>query len=130
MTLRQEIYAIAGVAFIVLSILSAISLWSGHKISVAEKNVDEARRVSDEAKKRAATLETAAAEYDAKIRYLEQQLSAMAPIARKQDEELQKLNVDINSRRADVERARSIRSIAANAEELCRRLAELGHGCE
>ncbi len=130
MTLRQKIYAAGSVALIVLGIISAVSMWSSYKLNVAENKVAEARRVSDAAEKNAAALETAAAGYAAKIKYLEKQLSEIAPIARKQDEELQKLTVDISGRRADAERARNIRSIAADAEDLCRKLAELGHGCE
>ena len=67
--------------------------------------------------------------YRAKIEYLDARLNEIQTIARKQDEELEKLNTSVNSARADIGRARGVRSVTATADELCAKLAELGHPC-
>ena len=73
--------------------------------------------------------EMEAAGYKQKIEYLEGKLAEIQTIARKQDEELEKLNTNTHSARTDVDRARRTSSITADADELCQKLAELGHAC-
>ena len=120
------------IAGICLAIFVAVVLaWvvSEAKLRRVEKVVESAKqqaRVSDEA---AAVAESEAGEYRKKIEYLEGELAAIGRIARRQDEELEKIGSDVNAARRDVERARSIRAIDATADELCEKLAELGHPC-
>jgi predicted RNase H-like nuclease (RuvC/YqgF family) len=78
----------------------------------------------------AAKKESEAERFKEKIAFLESSLSDIRKIARTQDEELEKLNFTVRGSRSDMERARGIRSIESNADELCRRLAEVGHGCD
>lgn len=106
------------------------AVWSNHKIAKLEQAVDAAKQKSDLASLAASEKETAAAEYKQKIEYLDQQLTEIQTIARKQDEELERLNVNTRGARDNVDRARRKRTIAATAAELCQKLAELGHGCE
>ena len=121
------------IAGICLAIFVAVVLaWvvSEAKLRRVEKVVESAKqqaRVSDEA---AAVAESEAGEYRKKIEYLEGELAAIGRIARRQDEELEKIGSDVNAARRDVERARSIRAIDATANELCAKLADLGHGCQ
>ena len=126
-SLRMKV-VMGAVAAIVLG-LAVTVLIGDARVRRMERVVDSAKqqaRVSEEA---AATAESAAGEYRKKIEYLESELAAIGQIARRQDEELGKIGGDANSARRDVERARSIRAIGATADELCARLAELGHGC-
>jgi uncharacterized membrane protein YqiK len=74
--------------------------------------------------------EAKAGEYVKKIEYLEGELAAIGQIARRQDEELKAISGDVGTARRDVERARRIRAIDTTTDELCARLAALGHACE
>ena len=65
-----------------------------------------------------------------KIEYLEGEIETLRDEARRKDEELKRLGADVRVARDRVERARRARAIDADADELCRRLEELGHGCE
>lgn len=103
--------------------------WSDHKIAKLEGEVEKAKQEANSLQRSAEQKEIEAAEYKQKIEYLEGQLTDIQTIARKQDEELEKLNDNSGRARSDVERTRRTRSIAANADELCAKLAELGHPC-
>ena len=121
------------VAGVCLAIIAAVVLaWvaseaNGRHLGRAVESAKQQAKASDEA---ATVAESAAGEYRKKIEYLENELAAIGQIARRQDEELEKIGGDVNTARRDVERARSIRAIDATADELCRKLAELGHGCQ
>jgi hypothetical protein len=130
MTFTQKIYIAAAIAAILILGILGGSAWSNYKIGKLERAVENA--MTEAAAKQAAAdeKEKEAAGYKAKTEYLESNLSEIRSIARKQNEELENLNSNTNSARADVERARRVRTIAATAEELCERLAELGHPCE
>ena len=104
--------------------------WSNHKIAKLENEVEAAMKKADEVQQLAAEKEIQAAEYKQKIDYLEQKLADIQTIARKQDEELEKLEHSSRHALNDTERARRTRTIAATAGQLCQKLAELGHGCE
>jgi septal ring factor EnvC (AmiA/AmiB activator) len=122
---------IIAVAFAVfsLSILLAMHLWSNHKIASLERDVETAKAIAAEKQTAAERLETQAAEYRAKTEYLEQRIAEINAIATKQNEELEKLSKTTDSARRDVERARNIRSVTATADQLCAKLADLGHPC-
>jgi chromosome segregation ATPase len=122
---------IIAVAFAVfrLSILLEMHLWSNHKIASLERDVETAKAIAAEKQTAAERLETQAAEYKAKTEYLEQQIAEINAIATKQNEELEKLSKTTDSARRDVERARNIRSVTATADQLCAKLADLGHPC-
>ncbi len=106
------------------------AVWSNNKIAKLESAIDDAKQKAEGSRQLAEKKEIEAAQYKQKIEYLEQQITEIQTIARKQDEELEKLNVNSSRARDDADRARSTRSIAANADELCQKLAELGHPCE
>lgn len=129
MTTITKVYIGLGVAAVVAAGLLIGSAWSGHKIALLEAAADEARAEAAGYEQQAITRENESAAYREKIEYLENQLSEIQTIARKQDEELRILSVNSRDARVGVERARRARSVAATAGELCKKLAELGHPC-
>lgn len=103
---------------------------SGYRIKRLETRVAEAKAEAARLETDAARKENAAAVYKQKIDYLEAQLGEIRTLAKTQDEELEKLNSGVRDFRSDVDRARGIRSIRTTADELCKRLAEVGHACD
>lgn len=130
MTWKQKIYIAAAIAAILIIGILAGSLWSNYKISKLERAAETAKTEASAKQAAADEKEKEAGSYKAKTEYLESRLSEIGSIARKQNEELEKLDSNTDSARSSVERARRVRTIAATAEELCGRLAELGHPCE
>ena len=130
MKLELKTYLIAAAAVAVAISIAIGSLWSNHKIAVLERQVENARTVAAEKQAAADELEKAAGEYKAKNEYLEQQIADLQRVARKQDEELETLSKTTDSARSNVERARRTRSVATTADQLCAKLADLGHPCE
>ncbi len=130
MTLRQKIFAALMVAAIFLIGIAGGSIWSNYKIGQLERAVESAKTDAAEKATAANEVEKRSAIFAAKTEYLEKKLAEIQAIARRQDEELEKLNVDTDAARGRVERARRARTAAATADELCERLAEVGHGCE
>ena len=129
MKLDIKTYLIAGaIAAVVISLLVS-GIWSGHKINSLEREIETAKSLAAEKQTAADQLEQQADQYKAKTEYLEQQLADLQAIARKQDEELESLSKTTNSARADVDRARRVRSVATTADHLCAKLAELNHPC-
>ena len=128
--MRTKIYIGLGVAAIFVVGILGGAVWSNHKIAKLESAVETAKQTAEASSQLAEKRELEAAEYKQKIEYLERQLSDIQTIARKQDEELEKLNDDSGRAHGDAERAKRTRSIAATADELCQKLAELGHGCK
>jgi predicted RNase H-like nuclease (RuvC/YqgF family) len=129
MKLDIKIYLIAGAVVVVVISFLIGGFWSDHKIAVLQRQVDDARSIAAEKQSAADALEDAANEYKAKNEYLEQQIAALRATARKQDEELETLSKTTDSARADVDRARRVQSVATTAEQLCAKLADLGHPC-
>jgi hypothetical protein len=126
----MKIYlALVAVTAAVIIGIAAGHLWSSHQVSRLEYEAYTAKSAADAAEAKANEHEQTAAAYRAKTEYLEDQLAGIQAIARKQDEELETLNNSVGDARRNVDRSRSIRSISASADELCRKLAELGHGC-
>jgi uncharacterized membrane protein YqiK len=95
-----------------------------------ERDIETARAVAKQKETAAREGEIRAAGYERKIEYLEAEIARIGQIARRQDEELERMEGNIGNARADVERARSIRASRATADELCERLGALGHPCE
>lgn len=128
MRTRTKLYvAIAGVVFLVIACIAARQTFNVARRERAAKDALHRAEVIEHA---AAQKEIEAAAYREKIEYLEHQLAEIQKLARRQDEELEKLVIDIGRARIDVERARRTRAIAATAGELCEKLAEVGHPCE
>jgi len=126
---QTKIYIGASLAVIfVIGIIGGAG-WSHYKIKTLEIDVEKAKTNADSIQRSALGKEIEAAEYKKKIDYLERQLAEIKNIARKQDEELKKTNDNSRTARGDLDRARRTRSIEATTEELCAKLAELGHAC-
>jgi predicted trehalose synthase len=130
MKLTTKTYIAIGAAVLLIAGILGSWLLSNHKISRLERAVATAKALANEKESHAIAKEIEAAEYKQKIEYLETQLAEIGGLARKQDEELEKLNVISHGARGDVERARRTRSVAATAEQLCQKLAEVGHPCD
>jgi predicted RNase H-like nuclease (RuvC/YqgF family) len=116
-------------AVIAISLLIG-GIWSSHKINSLEREVEGAKTLAAEKQTAADNLEQQANQYKAKTEYLEQQLADLQATAKKQDEELESLSKTTNSARADVDRARRVRSVATTADQLCAKLAEINHSCK
>jgi chromosome segregation ATPase len=130
MNTQTKIYiALAAVTAITFAALIGNSIWTTRKIANLEIEIETARKAVRAADKLAATRETEAAAYKQKLEYLENNLSEIQTIARKQDEQLEKLYVNSRDARSNVERARRTRTIHTTADELCAKLAEVGKGC-
>ena len=128
MNTNLKIY-LAGVVVLAGAVFIVGGLWSGHKIATLEREVETAKTLAVEKQTAADNLEQEANQYKAKTEYLEQQLAELQARAKKQDEELESLSKTTNSARADVDRARRVRSVATTADQLCAKLAELDHPC-
>ena len=127
MTTKIKIYIAIGTALFL--IIAGYSFWSSIQMRRLERAANDAKTIAAERQQRADELEDASRKYEEKIAYLEVNLAELETLARKQDEELKTIESTTGNARRDVERARRIRSAAATAEELCRKLAEVGHGC-
>ena len=126
--MRMKLIAGAVVALLVLVFVSW--MYSEAKVRRLERVIDSAKQQARTSEEAAVAAESAAGEYRKKIEYLETELAAIGSIARRQDEELGKIGGDVGAARRGVERARSVRAIGATADELCSKLAELGHPCQ
>ena len=128
MTIQTKLIVAGAAAIVVL--LIGTTLISNHKLNALERKIEQAKRYADELEEQSHTAETKAAEYKHKIEYLEGELTAIASVARRQDEQLKAISGDVGAARRDVERARRIRAIDTTTDELCARLAALGHACD
>ena len=127
LTLNQFLLAAAA---IVAVFCVTTWLWSSHKIARLEREVGDAKAAALEKQQLADEKEKQSSEYKAKIDYLEQQTDALRAVAKQQDEELKKLSASTDNARHDVSRTRGVRTEPATADELCAKLAELGHPCQ
>ena len=131
MNLQTKIYLGAGVAIVLIVLTMSVSMWmTNHRITQAERAASAAKQAAAEKEKLAAEKETEAAGYKEKSEYLEKQVAEIEATARKQDEEIERTKNNTAAARSRVDRARSVRSVDTNADELCGKLAEVGHGCE
>ena len=127
MTLKYKIY-IAVVAVLLIA-LAGYSAASHFQIRRQEAEIEAAKKKADSFQQTAVSKEMDAAEYTAKIAYLERQLAEIQIVKRRQDEDLEKTYVNTRRARADVKRTRGVRTNDATADELCAKLAEVGHPC-
>lgn len=118
-----------GVAVAVLGILAAAA-WSERKISRLEAAVADAKAAAEVLQQSAATKEIEAAGYKQKAAYLESEIDKLQQISRKQNEKLSIQNTNTRRARTDAIRARGERPNDIDREELCQKLAKLGHECE
>ena len=131
MTLQTKIYIGAGIAGLAILLAAGVSMWmTSHRITQAERAISAAKQMAAEKEKLAAEKETEAAAYKEKTEYLEKQLAEVQATARKQDEEVEKSKSNTAAARGRVERSGSVRSVTTSADELCGKLAEVGHACQ
>jgi uncharacterized protein (UPF0335 family) len=128
MTIQTKLI-IGGAAAIIVG-LAITTLISNHQLRTLERRVETAQEKADAMEQRSHIAEAKAGEYIKKIEYLEGELAAIASVARRQDEELKAISGDVGAARRDVERARRIRAIDTTTDQLCARLASLGHACK
>ncbi|MEO7673872.1 MAG: hypothetical protein ABIU09_07325 [Pyrinomonadaceae bacterium] len=129
LTLRQKIYAVLIALSAIAAGVVATSVWSNYQIAKLESAVDAAKYNAKQIETNSRKLGQKAAGYEQKIRYLETSLSELESIARNQDEKLKELANDTNTARDSVRHARSVRAIESTNDELCAKLAKLGHPC-
>ena len=129
MNTQTKIYIAIALAALTIVAFIFSSLWTTRKFTNLERELERAKHSVTAADKIAAQKELEAAEYKQKLEYLEQNLSEIKAIARKQDENLEKLNTNSRDARRNVERLRRTRPTAVTDSELCAKLAEIGHGC-
>jgi uncharacterized protein HemX len=128
MTTKIKVYIAVASVFLIL--VAGYSLWSSHQIRKLENAAEEAKQNAEFQEQRANEIEMRSRKYEEKIAYLEANLTELKTLAKKQDEELKNIETTTGRARADVERARRISSAAATAEEVCRKLADLGPPCQ
>lgn len=121
-------FIFAGSAVLIFAFAIA-TIVSTMRIRSLEREVNTAKEMANAKEEAAAASETKAAEFKQKIEYLETEIAGIGRIARKQDEELEKIGSDVSGARGDVERAKRIRAIGTSADELCGKLEELGYPC-
>lgn len=128
MTTRTKVITAAVV--ILFAALAISNIVSYIRIRSGEIRIGELKNASSQAERTATETEARSEQYRLKAEYLEAELAAIGQIARRQNEEIEKMGSDIGIARRDVNSAKSIRSIATTAYELCRKLSELGHPCD
>ena len=124
------IFAAACAAALVIAAIAITTAISNARTAKLEREAEAAKSRAETLERAAEKQEAEAARYREKIGYLEKNLADIGAIARKQDEELENYKRDVSDARGSFERAKRVRSIDATAEQLCAKLAELGHGCE
>ena len=129
MTARTKIYIAAGTAFLILA-AAAASSWQSYRVGTLEKRAGELAETAAAKEAAAHDAEKRAQIYKAQIEYLERNIAEIGELARRQDEELERMGDRVGRARDDVGRARGIRAIESTADELCERFERLGHGCE
>jgi len=128
--MKIQMKLILGGAGILILVMVIAFVVSHVRLRSMERSVERAKQQAKANEESAAAAEVKAAEHLKKIEYLENELAGIGGIARRQDEEIEKIGVDVGTARRDLERARSIRAVDATVEELCGKLAGLGHPCD
>lgn len=127
---RKQIYAAAAVFIAAAVLFTGNSLFTEWKLKRLERTAGTSAERAKQLEREADEMERASGQSLQKIEYLETKIAEIGAVARSQDEEIKELRNITRGARADVERARRVRAITANADELCERLAELGHACD
>lgn len=128
--MTRRVWVIAGCVAGLMLLIAIVSLWSNADVNKAERRAETQKAAAENAEDAAAEIEKKQNEQKAKIEYLEGEIETLRNEARRKDEELKRLGVDVRVARDRVERAKRTRTIDADADELCRKLESLGHGCE
>jgi len=127
--MSRYVYAALAVIAVLIAAAGISELAAKRKF---QKLTEENRRLSAAAAGKTAEAETLRREAErltALNEYLNRRIAELRNTAQKQDELIKNLDIRIDSARNSINRTRSIRAISANAAELCRKLAELGHAC-
>ncbi|MCC6452903.1 MAG: hypothetical protein IT171_08410 [Acidobacteria bacterium] len=128
--MTRRVWVIAGCVAGLMLLIAIVSLWSNADVNKAERRAETQKAAAENAEDAAAEIEKRQNEQKAKIEYLEGEIETLRNEARRKDEELKRLGVGVRVARDRVERAKRTRTIDADADELCRKLESLGHGCE
>lgn len=123
------IYIAAAALFCIGLGVAAATLWSNARIAKFESAVSIEKMRADNLARSANESESEAQEFRAKTEFLERSIGEIRSIAEKQDEELEQIHINTNTRRDAVARARGVRTIGTTTAELCSKLAELGYPC-
>jgi predicted RNase H-like nuclease (RuvC/YqgF family) len=126
---RRKIYLALTIAGAILVCVMVGSAWSHFTIRGLERDVRAAKDQADNKQKIASAREQEAEKYRLQAERLEGSLAEIQKIAKKQDEELEKISDRTGNARNDAARARGVRALDSTSTDLCRRLEELGHGC-
>lgn len=127
---RRKICLALGLGAFIMVCVGLGSAWSHFTIRGLERDVRIAREQADNKQRIADAKEREAEKYRLQIERLEGTLDEIREIAKTQDEELEKISKTTGDARADAARARGVRALDSSSAELCKRLEELGHGCE
>lgn len=128
--MTKKMWWIGGLALAGLMAIAAVSLRSTLDAKRDEQRVETQKAAAEAAEAAAGELEKKQNEQRAKIEYLEEELGTLRKEARRKDEELKRNDVGVRDARDRVERLRRTRTISQGVDELCRRLDDLGHGCQ
>jgi hypothetical protein len=128
MTLQIKICI--AIAIAVLAFVAGVAGWANYKVGRLDDAVAEAKHKAAVLERAATLKEAESAGYVEKIAYLERRLGEINNLARKQDEQLERLSNNSRRVRGDLDRARRTRVVPADDAALCGKLAELGHACE
>ena len=96
-TTNKAILVAAALVAAAIGAIAVASAVSNAHTKRMEREVAVAKQRAEAAENAAAALETAAAEYRQKTEYLEKSLAEIQVIARRQDEELEIINSDVDS---------------------------------
>lgn len=129
MNTKAKIYIAIGLAALIITGLLIARAVTYVENRGLDKAVETQRSRADELEKAAVQKEFESARYRDKTEYLERRLEQTAAENRRQDERLEKLNIDTRDARARVARARSSGPTANDTNSLCEQLAGVGHQC-
>ncbi len=129
MNTKAKIYIAIGLAALIITGLLIATAVIYVENRGLDKAVETQRSRADELEKAAVQKEIESARYRDKTEYFERRLEQTAAENRRQDERLEKLNIDTRNARARVARARRSGPRANDANSLCKQLADVGHQC-
>ena len=129
LTEKQLVVLVAGLIFVICVAVSLGSALSGYRMRGLEKDVEAAKKDAVTAQGIATQKERQAQVYEQKIIFLEQSIADIQQVAKKQDEEVSKMDTAVGDARDAVVQSRRVKSITTTTSDLCTKLAALGHPC-
>jgi hypothetical protein len=127
---KTKIFIVLGIAAVVLLAVFGGAGASWLRVRGLEHDVRMAKEQADNKEAFAAAKETESEEYRLKAEKLEGSLVEIQQLAKKQDETIEQFEKNVvTGARRDSANARSVRALESTGDELCRKLEELGHGC-